>query len=60
MDAGEWNDTLDIENLTAFDFAVFSFMIRIGKELANRSEARTTMGLVDCFDRIKAVPARPP
>ena len=29
MNAGEWNDPLHIENLTAFDFAVFGFMIRI-------------------------------
>ena len=60
MNASEWNDPLHIENLTAFDFAVFGFMIRIGKEFTDGGDARATMSLMDRSDWIKAVPTGPP
>ena len=55
MDAWEGNYAVDVKNFAAFDFAIFCFVICVGKKLADRGHAGATVSIMDGFIGIEAV-----
>jgi hypothetical protein len=57
--AGQRNDSFHVGDFAALNFAILGFVIRVGKEFADRGDAGAAVGHSYNFVRIEPVFARP-